>query len=54
MPNQEATPRRTVRVSDEIWDEVHRIARDRQETVSEVVRRALVRYVRTFGEDDDE
>lgn len=51
MPNQEATKRRTVRVPDEVWDEVKRIAADRQETATDVVNRALVRYIRQFGDD---
>lgn len=52
MPNQEATPRRTVRVPDEVWAQVKRIAADRNETITAVVRRALERYVREFGDDD--
>lgn len=52
MPNQEATPRRTVRVPDDVWEEVRRIAQDRGETATDVVVRALRRYVRDFGDED--
>lgn len=51
MPNQPATPHRTVRVPDEVWDEALRIAHDRGETVTDVVQRALRRYIREFGDD---
>lgn len=53
MPNQPATPNRTVRVPDELWHEAQRIARDRGETVTDVVLRGLRRYVREFGDDVD-
>ena len=46
MPNQPATPNRTVRVPDELWDAAKRVAADRDETVTAVIIRALVRYVR--------
>jgi len=46
VPNQEATPRRTVRVSDEVWEAAQRVAADRGETVTDVIVRALIRYVR--------
>ena len=52
VPNKPATPNRTVRVPDELWHEARRIAADRGETVTDVVIRALKRYVREFGEDD--
>lgn len=52
MPNQEATPRRTIRVPEDVWDGVKRVAADRNETVTDVVNRALRRYLREFGEDD--
>ena len=51
MPNQPATPNRTMRIPDEVWLEVQRIAADRGETVTDVVMRALRRYVRDFGDD---
>lgn len=54
MPNQPATPIRGVRIPDDLWQEALRIAHDRGETVSEVVRRALERYVREWpGHDND-
>jgi predicted transcriptional regulator len=52
VPNQPATPVRTVRVPDEVWEAAQRIAADRGETVTDVIMRALRRYVREFGEDE--
>lgn len=49
MPNQPATPNRTLRIPDEIWDEAMRIAHGNGETVTDVVTRALVRYIREGG-----
>lgn len=46
VPNQEKTPRRTVRVPDEVWQPASRKARDNGENVSEVIRRALADYIR--------
>jgi negative regulator of replication initiation len=46
MPNQPKTPHRTIRVDDDLWHLVVAKAAERGETVSDVVRRALVRYVR--------
>lgn len=45
MPNQPKTPLRNVRVPDELWQAALLKAQDRGETVSDVVRRALERYV---------
>lgn len=39
-------PIRTVRVPDELWDAVKRAAADNDETVTDVIIRALERYVR--------
>lgn len=49
MPNQEATPRRTLRIPDEIWDEAKRVTKGNGETVTDVVIRALIRYNREAG-----
>lgn len=46
VPNQEKTPRRTVRVPDDVWQPAARKARDNGENVSEVIRRALAAYLR--------
>lgn len=46
VPNQPATPHRTVRVPDELWEAVKRVAADQGETVTAVIIRALERYVR--------
>lgn len=46
MPNQPATPTRTVRVPDGLWEAAQRAAADNGETVTDVILRALERYVR--------
>jgi predicted transcriptional regulator len=51
VPNQPATPGRSVRVPDELWEAVQEIAADREETVTDVILRALRRYVRLYGEE---
>jgi len=54
VPNQPATPNRTIRVPDEVWDAAKRVAADRGETVTEVIIRALVRYVREHPDPQEE
>lgn len=46
-------PIRAVRVPDDLWEQAKRVAADRDESVAEVIRRALERYVRSHpvGED---
>ncbi len=48
MPNQPGptNPARAVRVEDALWGAAKAKAAERGESVSEVIRRALVRYVR--------
>lgn len=46
VPNQPATPNRTIRVPDDLWEAAQRAAADNGETVTDVIRRALERYVR--------
>jgi len=46
VPNQPATPTRTIRVPDELWQAAKRAANDNGETVTDVIIRALKRYVR--------
>ena len=48
MPNQPRpdNPARNVRVEDTLWDAAKAKAAERGETVSDVIRRALQRYVR--------
>ena len=46
MPNQPKTPNRVVRVDDELWHAAQKRAAEKGETVSDVVRGALRRYVR--------
>jgi len=45
VPNQPKTPQRTVRVPDAVWDQAKRIAEARGETLSDVIRAALERYI---------
>ena len=42
------TPHRSVRVPDELWQDAKRAAADRGETVTDVILRALERYVRDW------
>lgn len=46
VPNQPKTPIRGVRVPDETWHAAQRIAAQRDETPSDIVRAALERYVK--------
>lgn len=48
VPNQPATPNRTIRVPDELWEAAQRKAADRGETVTDVILRALRRYLRDY------
>lgn len=54
MPNKPATPNRSVRVPDELWQAALRVAHDRDETVTEVILRALERYVRMHPLDPED
>lgn len=47
VPREDWSPVRTVRVSDELWEAAKRVAADRDETVTDVIIRALERYVRS-------
>jgi predicted HicB family RNase H-like nuclease len=46
VPNTPGTPRHTVRVKHELWDAALARAEERGESVSDVIRRALERYVK--------
>jgi hypothetical protein len=46
MPNQPKTPTRSVRVGDPLWDAAKAAAEQRGETVTDVLTRALERYVK--------
>jgi len=48
VANQPKTPKRGVRIPDELWEAVKRKAADRGETVTAVILRALQRYVRDY------
>lgn len=52
MPNQPRTPVHSVRVDDETWQAAKRIAEDRGETLAEVIRRALLRYIKAHPLED--
>lgn len=46
MPNQPKTKVRTIRIDDDLWHAAQVKAAEHGESVSDVVRRALVRYVK--------
>lgn len=46
MPNQPKTPKRSIRVPEQLWQQAKRKAADRGETLTDVIVRALRRYVR--------
>lgn len=46
VPNTPGTPRRTIRIPDELWGAAQAKASERGETLSGVLRKALERYVR--------
>lgn len=46
VPNTPGTPRRTIRVPDELWDAAQAKAEERGENLSDVLRKALERYVK--------
>lgn len=46
VPNKPKTPLRSFRISDELYAAAQAKAADRGESVSDVVRRALERYVK--------
>lgn len=49
VPNKPKTPLRAVRVPNELWDAAKAIARERGESLSDVLREALADYVRKYG-----
>ena len=46
VPNQEKTPRRTIRIDDELWRAAQAEAKRRGVTISDVVRDLMERFVR--------
>ena len=46
MSPAKGTARRTIRVSDELWEAAQAVAEERGESVSDVIRSALEEYVR--------
>lgn len=49
MPNQPKTPLRAFRAPDELWQAAKAVADERNETLSDVLRRALEQYVERYG-----
>jgi predicted transcriptional regulator len=47
--NVSVTKLRNIRVDDDLWREAMRIATERRETLSAVLKRALVEYVEQHG-----
>ena len=45
-PNQPATPNRTVRIPDELWEAARAKAEAEGVTLTEIIRRALERFLR--------
>lgn len=48
MPNQPKHPARAIRVDETLWAAVKRVAQERGETVSDVIRQALDAYVKRY------
>lgn len=48
-PEVPVTKVRTIRVDDQLWLEAQRIASERRETISAVLKRALMDYVESHG-----
>lgn len=46
VPNQPKTPMHSFRCRDELWEDAKRVAAEREETVADVLRKALERYVK--------
>lgn len=46
MPNQPKTKVRTIRIDDDLWRAAQAKAAEHGESVSDVIRRGLARYVR--------
>lgn len=46
MPDRPKTPHRTIRVPDDLWKAAQDKAEAKGESVSDVIRRALQRYIR--------
>lgn len=46
MPNAPKTPLRSIRVDTDLWRAAQAVAAARGESLSDVIRRALVRYVK--------
>lgn len=45
VPTKRSTPQHTVAVDNDLWQTARKIAARRHETISDVMRQALVRYV---------
>lgn len=49
VPNQPKTPMHSFRCPDELWKAAVEVAAERDETVAELLRKALERYVKRAG-----
>jgi predicted transcriptional regulator len=49
VPNQPKTPLRALRVPDDLWHRAQAVAKERGETLSDVMRDALWDYVEKYG-----
>lgn len=48
MPNQPKTPRRTVRIPDDIWQTALEVAEENGINLPQVIREDLVRFIRQY------
>jgi predicted DNA-binding protein len=48
VPNQPATQGHSIRIPDELWEQILRIAKDRGETATDVILRAIRQHVRNY------
>jgi hypothetical protein len=51
MPDMPRDPIHTIRITTDLWDRALAVAHRRGETVSQVIRAALVRYVKRHEKD---
>ena len=51
MTPREVRKNRMIRVEDSLWDEAMRVSKVRGEYLSEVIRAALVAYIKKHGKD---
>jgi predicted transcriptional regulator len=47
------TPRHAIRIPDDLWQAALAVARERDEDLNAVIRKALARYVKRHGKPND-